>query len=152
MIILGLSGPSQRPEGSVAASSVVVVYVGELDFASTSALDVLDEAVRTHPGAHILVDLSAVTFMDSTALVAFAQARSTAAAAGGAVSLHGASAFVLRMLEIWRLEPAPSVAREPGGAPMTDGPRRSGLVPRPRPRGDGSTATASPRVWCDRPA
>ncbi|NPD06416.1 STAS domain-containing protein [Nocardioides sp. zg-1308] len=87
---------------------VVVVLAGELDFAASHALDVLDVAVKAHPGAHILVDLSDVTFLDHTALFAFALAKSRAEAQGGVLSLHGASVFALKLLEIWHLEPASS--------------------------------------------
>jgi anti-sigma B factor antagonist len=82
----------------------VVALSGELDFASTAALGVLDEAVRRHPGAHVLVDLSDVTFLDSAALMAFAVARSRAVAGGGALSLHGASTFAQHLLHMWHLD------------------------------------------------
>lgn len=83
---------------------LVVALSGELDFASTDALGVLDEAVRAHPGAHVLVDLSDVTFLDSTALMAFAVAKSRAVAAGGVLSLHGASTFAQHLLQMWHLD------------------------------------------------
>lgn len=92
----------------------LVVLSGELDFASTAALGVLDEAVRAHPGAHVLVDLSDVTFLDHAALTAFAIAQCRAMAGGGALSLHGATPFAQHLLEIWHLEPewsAPSLPR-----------------------------------------
>jgi anti-anti-sigma factor len=95
---------------------VVVALGGELDFASAGALEVLDEAVREHPRAHVLVDLSHVTFLDSTALVAFERARSRAEAAGGSLSLYAASAFARRLLEIWHLEPVREGAGHGGGA------------------------------------
>jgi anti-sigma B factor antagonist len=94
--------PLSRP---TSATWVVVALSGELDFASAGALAVLDEAVREHPRAHVLVDLSHVTFLDSAALVAFARARQRAEAAGGRLSLYAASAFARRLLEIWHLEP-----------------------------------------------
>ena len=95
---------------------VVVALSGELDFASTGAFGVLDEAVRTHPGARVLVDLSSVTFMDSAALHAFVSARSRAAAGGGVLSLHGASNSAQRLLNIWHLEPGTPGSQPPGAA------------------------------------
>lgn len=83
---------------------LVVALSGELDFGSTAALGVLDEAVRSHPGAHVLVDLSDVTFLDSAALMAFAVARSRAVAGGGVLSLHGASTFAQHLLHMWHLD------------------------------------------------
>ena len=91
------------------ADWVVVVLSGELGFGSTDALGVLDRAVLDNPGARVLVDLGNVTFLDSTALVAFARARSRAEAAGGTLSLHAASSFAHRLLEIWHLEPVREV-------------------------------------------
>ncbi|HEX5919838.1 MAG TPA: STAS domain-containing protein [Nocardioides sp.] len=128
MTVLGSPSAPRRSTDPVAAWWVVVAFAGELDLCSTSALDVLDEVVRAHPGTHVLVDLSDVTFMDSTALVAFARARSRAAAGGGVVSLHGASAFAQKLLEIWHLEPAPSATRELGDASSIDWPRQRQAV------------------------
>ena len=91
------------------ATWVVVVLTGDLDFASADALHVLDEAVRDHPRAHVLVDLSHVTFLDSTALRAFASARAGAEAAG-TLSLYPANDFARRLLEIWHLEPVEGAA------------------------------------------
>ncbi|RYC03576.1 STAS domain-containing protein [Nocardioides zhouii] len=98
------------------ATWVVVVLSGELDFGSANALEVLNEAVREHPGAHVLVDLSNVTFVDSSVLVAFATARSRAEAAGGRLGLYAASAFTRRLLEIWHLEPVREDAAHGGDA------------------------------------
>lgn len=125
-------GPSHD---TVVSSWVVVVFTGELDIGSRSALNVLDEAVRAHPGAHVLVDLSDVTFMDSTALVAFAKAKSRAAAGGGVLSLHGASAFAQRMLDIWHLEPVCSKTRQAGDAHSIKTLRGHTVLPFLRPRG-----------------
>nr|WP_300046277.1 STAS domain-containing protein [uncultured Nocardioides sp.] len=124
-----------RPSHDTGLSSwVMVVFTGELDIGARSALNVLDEAVRAHPGAHVLVDLSDVTFMDSTALVAFAEARSRAAAGGGVLSLHGASAFAQRMLDIWHLEPVCSRTRQAGDVHAITTLRGHSVVPFPRPR------------------
>ena len=125
----------RTPHDTVVSSWVVVVFCGELDIGSRSALNVLHEAVRAHPGAHVLVDLSDVTFMDSTALVAFAKAKSRAAAGGGVLSLHGASAFAQRMLDIWHLEPVCSKTRQSGDVHEIRTLRGHTVVPFLRPRG-----------------
>lgn len=120
---------------TVISSWVLVVFTGELDIGSRSALNVLEEAVRTHPGAHVLVDLSDVTFMDSTALVAFAKAKARATAGGGVLSLHGASAFAQRMLDIWHLEPVSVTLQQTGDAHPIETLRGHTVLPFLRPRG-----------------
>lgn len=126
--------PPQPRQESVVSAWVVVVFTGELDIGSRPALNVLDNVVRAHPGAHVLVDLSDVTFMDSTALIAFAKAKSLAAAGGGVLSLHGASAFQQRMLDIWHLEPGSIRPRQAGGAHPIETLRGHTVLPFLRPR------------------
>jgi anti-sigma B factor antagonist len=89
------------------AVSVVVLLSGELDLASTRALGSVGQAVAKNPGAEVVVDLRDVTFLDSCALEAFADARVQAAAAGGSLTLAGASTFTHKLLQIWQLEPVP---------------------------------------------
>jgi anti-sigma B factor antagonist len=85
----------------------VVLLSGELDLASTRALGSVGQAVARNPGAEVVVDLGDVTFLDSCALEAFADARVQATAAGGSLTLTGASSFAHKLLQIWQLEPAP---------------------------------------------
>lgn len=61
------------PHAGVAADPVWVgvALSGDIDVASKRALRILDAAVAENPGARILVDLSNVTFLDSSALNAF---------------------------------------------------------------------------------
>jgi anti-anti-sigma factor len=89
------------------AARVIVLLSGELDIASIRALGSVGRAVTENPGAEVMVDLRGVTFLDSSALVAFADARVEAVAAGGSLTLAGASTFAHRLLQIWQLEPAP---------------------------------------------
>lgn len=84
---------------------VVVALAGGLHSGSRHALGVLDAAVSAHPGAHVLVDLSEVTLLDSAPLGAFALARDRAAAAGGLLSLHAPSSHAQMLLQVWSLEP-----------------------------------------------
>lgn len=108
MIVLG--PPVESRPGPRDPLWVIVALSGELDLASTHAYGELDRTVMTHPGAHILVDLSSVTFLDATALHAFASARCRAVADGGLLSLYGASTFAQHLLRLWDLE---SVGSEP---------------------------------------
>jgi anti-anti-sigma factor len=124
------------------SSWVVVAFTGELDIGSRSALNVLDDAVRAHPGAHVLVDLSDVTFMDSTALVAFARATSRATAGGGVLSLHGASAFGQRLLDIWHLEPDCSRTRQVDDGHPIETLRGHTVLPFLRPGGSQARPSA----------
>lgn len=115
MIVLD-AYPEPPSPPSISVSRVVVALRGELDLAASRALGVLHEAVEEHAGAHVLVDLSGVTFLDHTALVAFARARSRAEARGGQLSLHGASPFAARLLQIWHLEPGCGLVSVPDDA------------------------------------
>ena len=87
------------------AGRVVVLLSGELDIASLRALGSVGRAVVENPGAEVVVDLTDVTFLDSTALEAFASARVLATAGGGSLTLTGASSFAHKLLQIWQLEP-----------------------------------------------
>jgi anti-sigma B factor antagonist len=96
-----VSGPGLTSE----PVAIMVRLAGELDLASTAALAVVEQAVRRNPGAEVVVDLDQVSFLDSTALHAFADARAQATSTGGALTLVGASDFAYRLLQIWHLEP-----------------------------------------------
>jgi anti-sigma B factor antagonist len=87
------------------AGRVIVLLFGELDIASVHALGSVGRAVAENPGAEVVVDLRGVTFLDSSALEAFASARAQATAGGGSLSLTGASSFAHKLLQIWQLEP-----------------------------------------------
>jgi anti-sigma B factor antagonist len=88
----------------VECGSAIVTPVGELDLAAASplrvamqrAIDVADDAVR--------VDLSGVTFVDSTALAIFVEARREAVRRQVAFCLSQPAPNVRRVLAVTRLD------------------------------------------------
>ncbi|XIG72340.1 anti-anti-sigma factor (plasmid) [Streptomyces sp. SGAir0957] len=85
-----------RSEGGVSVISVR----GEVDYETNRPLrQALDEA-GTAPVPNIVLDLSAVTFLDSTSLNLFLIARRHATEAGGWLRLAAPSAPVQRLLSI----------------------------------------------------
>lgn len=96
---------TMQSEGSPHTPYWVVALAGGLHAGSRHALGVLDSVVGAHPGAHVLVDLSQVTLLDSAPLRALVAARERAVAAGGLLSLHGPSCHTQLQLVGWRLEP-----------------------------------------------
>jgi anti-anti-sigma factor len=84
-----------------------LALVGELDVVSVPSLV---EAFSAHNGrSNVTLDLSDVTFMDSSgihAIVTFARA----CEAVGTVTLTGASPFLLRLFEITQLTEVPNLS------------------------------------------
>jgi|RhiMethySRZTD1v2_1073278.scaffolds.fasta_scaffold26006_2 anti-anti-sigma factor len=70
----------------------------DVDTAPRLRQAVADALVRGR--RHVAVDMSHVSFLDSTGLTALLTARQDAIAAGGSLQLSGASAAVVRLLEI----------------------------------------------------
>jgi anti-anti-sigma regulatory factor len=93
------------PASTPATERILLTLEGQLDITAAQTLSVLDETVRSHPGAHVLVDLADVTFLDAAVLNAFTVAKAGAEASGGRLSFHGASAFTRGLLELWHLGP-----------------------------------------------
>jgi anti-anti-sigma factor len=89
----------EPPTFDVAESADGVALRGEIDLAATDELRRRFEAVVT-PGRHLVVDLSGVSFMDSSGIEALCVARRRALREGGSVSLRGPNPVVLRTLEI----------------------------------------------------
>lgn len=83
---------------------VVVALDGVLDPTAAPTLNILEAAVADNPGAQILVDLSNVIFLHSFALDVIARVRARATAAGGTVTLLGASEFAGSLLRTRGLE------------------------------------------------
>jgi len=79
-----------------AAGPVVVGVKGELDVATTPELR---ECLAGVDG-DVVVDLSGVTFMDSTALGALVAATNRSREQGATLMLRGESAFVSRLLKV----------------------------------------------------
>src|SRR4051812_27350962 len=83
---------------------------GELDLASEDYLDgFLTEAMAD--GGPVTVDMSAVTFMDSTAIEVFARVLS--AAPSGCLILHGVKRSILRTMEIMGVDALPGLHVHP---------------------------------------
>jgi anti-sigma B factor antagonist len=85
---------------------------GELDMSTAPQLqEVLDEAVAH--GGTILVDISEVTFMDSTGINAFLRA-AVSLRGRGCIILHGEQDRVRRVLDLVRLDGSiPNLHRVP---------------------------------------
>lgn len=85
-----------------AATVVVAAPVGELDIAR---LDEVDAMLASAPlDGRLIVDLSAVQFVDSVTLSRFVRALRQREAAGGRLVLAGAHGAVRRVLSITRLD------------------------------------------------
>ncbi|GAA5134767.1 hypothetical protein GCM10023339_71750 [Alloalcanivorax gelatiniphagus] len=124
-----LDGYEPAPPSPRTSERIVVALEGELDIASAPVLSVVGQTVRDHPGAHVLVDLTDVTFLDAAALRAFVRAREGARAGGGDLSLHGARPFARGLLELWRLGPVGPAVRADDSVPRL-------AVPHPRSDAD----------------
>jgi anti-sigma B factor antagonist len=82
----------------------VVAAVGEIDLATAPTFrKALVDAV-TAESPQLVIDLTAVTFMDSTGLAALVSARRRADERGGSVQLVGAANGVRRILDLTGLD------------------------------------------------
>lgn len=78
---------------------------GELDAATSPDLQTdLFAAIDGHPGATVVVDLSEVEFLDSTALKVLLGALKRARATGGDVALQGVPTRVWKVFTITKLD------------------------------------------------
>ena len=75
---------------------------GELDMSSAPELDRVLEAAVEHGGA-VLVDLSELTFMDSTGINAFLKA-AVSLSGRGCLVLHGEQDRIRRVLDLVRVD------------------------------------------------
>ena len=88
-------------------SAVRVVLAGEIDLATAADTDAAlrnGVAEAKAAGSGMVVDLAAVTFLDSTGLACLARASTELARCGGVVRVEGASAMVARLLELAGLQ------------------------------------------------
>ena len=84
---------------------VVVTLEGEVDLAvRTSLTESYDVAITLLEVPHVLIDVSRVTFMDSTGMDTLAAALNKVNARGGTISVSGASARILRLLRITHMD------------------------------------------------
>lgn len=81
----------------------VIALRGEIDMAT---LDDLQSAVEPHlaPGQTVVLDLSGVTFADSTLLRVLVQARGKASEVGGALLVRNPSHHVRKLLALGDLD------------------------------------------------
>ncbi|MCF6746392.1 STAS domain-containing protein [Blastococcus sp. KM273128] len=99
-------GPDALPSAPLAlevagtAALPHLVVAGEVDCTSAPRVgDALDEVLAAAP-REVLVDLTAVTFLDSAGLCTLAAAHRKALAAGGRVRVLAANRAVIRPLQI----------------------------------------------------
>jgi anti-sigma B factor antagonist len=78
----------------------VAALAGEIDMERTSELHQLVAGFEASAASSAVIDLSAVTFMDSTGLGTLSRLRNVALGRGGGVTLVGASAQVTKLLAI----------------------------------------------------
>jgi stage II sporulation protein AA (anti-sigma F factor antagonist) len=82
-------------------NTLVVTVAGELDLETAPRLRVLVDAELAHSGArNLLLDLAAVSFLDSSGLGAILGRYRTVAAAGGKMGIAGATTPVKRVLRL----------------------------------------------------
>ena len=85
-------------------STAVIVAEGELDLSNVALLEECVEHARRDGRKRLVVDLSAVTHMDSTVLAKLIGAHQSAAPAGGAVVLVVPEGMIRRTLEVRGLD------------------------------------------------
>jgi anti-anti-sigma factor len=77
-----------------------VTVTGDVDVDTAPRLREAVEGALGRGCRHIAVDMSVVSFLDSTGLTALLTARDCALAAGGSLQLTGTSTAVVRLLDI----------------------------------------------------
>lgn len=78
--------------------------VGEVDLAAAPDLVAEFEYAMEHLSHHLLVDLTEVTFIDSSGLAALVRARLTAEEIGGSLALTGPDQAVTELLRLTKLD------------------------------------------------
>ena len=99
----------------------VVSPTGELDLYSAPALDAELSALLEAPGSRIILDLSGVTFMDSTTLGLLLKTVKRLRATGGELVLVCGDARVTRVIEVTGLLPMFRIERSIAAAVRTLG-------------------------------
>lgn len=83
---------------ALAAGGAVVRVDGELDMATTHRLE--DAVEKADQGGRLVIDLTACTFLDSSAVRVLVSTARAAQAAGGSFSLVASDSGIVRVLEI----------------------------------------------------
>jgi anti-anti-sigma factor len=101
----------------VAEDHVVVTLTGELDLAvQIDLIEAFRDAIAQQAEPRIVVDLSRVTYMDSTALGTLVGAVKKVEARGGGLSVVGASDRIARLFHLMGLDTEVPLCAEPGDA------------------------------------
>ena len=91
-------------EQVVESDRVAVKVTGDIDLATADKVgEALTEALSK--GSSVWVDLSAVTFLDSTGIRALVQAHRRASVQGASLYVHGAQQWVAKVLEVTGVGP-----------------------------------------------
>ncbi|MFF7813544.1 STAS domain-containing protein [Streptomyces roseolus] len=87
-----------------AATGPVMEIVGDLDYAHAPELRRELDALALRPGERLVLDLSGMTFCDSSGITAMIVARGRAEASGAGCALAAVPDFALRVLRIAGLD------------------------------------------------
>jgi anti-sigma B factor antagonist len=87
-----------------APSAAVLVLRGPLDLGTAARMDHMMRAELTEGRHHLVVDLSDVTFCDSTAISALLRLHRAATGAGGWIRLAGVPDQVRRVLQVTNVD------------------------------------------------
>ncbi|MFG2056628.1 STAS domain-containing protein [Micromonospora sp. NPDC048930] len=95
---------------------VVLTPVGDLDMAGAPELDRALDAVLDRPAlVEIVVDLAAVTFLDSTGVAALLRGAAEAVGRGAALRVTRPQPLVARVLRITSVDVLLGLTTDPGG-------------------------------------
>jgi anti-sigma B factor antagonist len=93
-------GLAVHTEPATIPSPIVVTLSGELDIATVPDVhEALTSTVEANPGATVIVNLAAVTFLDSTCLSMFTRAHRRALEAGGILRVAEPAPFIRKVFE-----------------------------------------------------
>ncbi|MFI9613427.1 STAS domain-containing protein [Streptomyces sp. NPDC052023] len=88
----------------IIATGPVLEVAGDLDHAHAGALRQRVESLTLRPGQRLVIDLTGLTFCDSSGITAFLAARQQAVAAGADIVLSGVPVNTLRVLTMVGLD------------------------------------------------
>ena len=95
-LTVSLQSPTSGPR--------LLVVAGDLDHHTTPRLRAVLEEVEFGPGADLVVDLSGLTFCDSTGIATLVAAHQRAADVGAALLLAGLHSDIARVFQIMGLD------------------------------------------------
>src|SRR5690242_722063 len=106
---------------STAGSQFRLELSGEIDMAREDELAELRNAFEASGRSTAIVDLSQVTFLDTTGLAFLVELQGIAHGRGGTVVLHDPSRTLIRLLEITALDQVFEVSQDGHGPPVAAG-------------------------------